>query len=233
MYFKNPYIALWYRIIFLMLCGYGILRHTSFNNPYYTTHMFSYFTIQSNIFCFIVFVILTYKSTEDLKHNTNSVFTGNLMQFKGMATMAISITFLCYQFVLRDRNFSMDNDALIAVSLNNILVHYLVPLMVIFDWLLFQPKGLYHWYDPYVWTIAPITYFFIIMTRAVCHSSASLQESVSKYPYFFLNIDTLGIHKVMMNAFFFGLVSVLIGYVIVIIDHCLCGNYHLKQYKTV
>lgn len=224
MYIKNPYYSLAYRFFYLCMCGYGIFLHFYPSDSSQTTHMFSYFTVQCNIFCFIVFFILFSSSLLTIQYPNDKIkmyFT----HLNGMALLSIIITFLTYHFVLNGSGFSMiENSAdtiLTAITSSSsiqiplpterdVYVHYLVPALTIIDWLLFEPKGQFKWFDPFLWLIPTLTYFFMTIIRCEIFSN--------DYPYSFLNLSSLGILKVLSIILLFAGISLFLGYMIVAFD---------------
>lgn len=212
MYIKNSYITFSYRIFFLVICGFSICTHFTFHDMDQNTRMISYFTIQSAIFCFIVFSLLAYSSYCEIKHNNIPFFRYSYISLKGMATLAIIITFLSYQFVLRELGFSMNNFTCYIDTFRDVLAHYVIPILVIFDWLLFQPKGLYRWFDTLTWLLFPAVYFIVISIRGVL---------VHRYPYFFLNVDEIGLSNVIIYVCIYITIVLFIGFGFFIIDKML------------
>ena len=77
-----------------------------------------------------------------------------------------------------------------------ILMHYIVPLMVILDYLLFFPKGLYKALHPLCWLILPYLYIAFTMICAKFGSKIfSGFGGSSRYPYPFLDTDLYGYEK--------------------------------------
>ncbi len=224
MYLKNPYYSLGYRFFYLCMCGYGIFLHFSPNDLANTTHMFSYFTVQCNIFCFIVFFILFLSSLFSIQY-PNDKAKMYFTHLNGMALLSIIITFLTYHFVLNGSGFSMTENTTDTVltaitqessvhipppSERDIYVHYLIPALTLLDWLLFEPKGKFKKYDPLLWLIPILTYFLMTIIRCEVFSN--------EYPYSFLNLSSLGIFNVMSIILVFAIISLFLGYLIIGFD---------------
>lgn len=214
MYISNPLITYTYRIIFLSICGIGLFMHIDFNSLNENIRMFSFFTIQMNLACFVTYIFLARESIAELKHPHSAYIHRNRFpNLRGMVMLAIIIVFLAYNFVLRNSGFSMLKDCPTTITTNDIFVHYLVPGMTFLDWLLFQPKGSFGIVDPFIWLILPLGYYCIVNIKTVLTSAG--------YPYYFINIDELGLNTVINNAFIFMIVCLIVGYLIVIIDRIL------------
>ena len=64
------------------------------------------------------------------------------------------------------------------------------------DWLLFDEKGRYRWFEPFLWGIFPSAYFVYTMIRA--RVSSFRFYNGSPYPYAFMDVDALGWGKVLL-----------------------------------
>ncbi|WP_242855844.1 Pr6Pr family membrane protein [Ruminiclostridium josui] len=129
--------------------------------------------------------------------------------------MTISMTFIIYHFVLvplytsHDVNYSV-------LNWQNILVHYFVPIMTVLDWLLFDKKQNFRWFDPMLWISIPISYFIFLIVRARIGGMIAIVQS--KYPYFFVDVDILGWINVLKYAGVFILGFLVLGYAIYLVD---------------
>lgn len=176
-----------YRITFLIVAGISLLLHFDINDEYYNTHEFSFFTVQSNIFCFVMMILILIKY---FRHK--STCSKALMFFKGMALSAIICTFLVYHFAEACNKYDFDKICLFGIPPKDLFAHYLTPFMYVFDWIIFQPKGYFKWWHIPGWLSFPALYFMGFMTRCQCND-ASAFCNVDKYPYFFLDYETLGV----------------------------------------
>lgn len=183
----KKYIELIYRIVFIIISGIGIGIHFNINDGDYNAHEFSFFTIQSNIFCFVMMCILLIKYFAGKDINSKA-----LMYFKGMSLSAILCTFLVYHFAECRFKYPIYTTGLIGIPLKSFLAHYVVPFMFILDWIIFQPKGYFKWWHIFGWLAFPLMYFLCFITRCGCND-ASAFTNVEKYPYYFLDYETLGV----------------------------------------
>ena len=51
----------------------------------------------------------------------------------------------------------------LAFSLSEMILNYIAPIMMLFDWFLFDSKGYFEIYDPLVWLILPTGYYIYAM----------------------------------------------------------------------
>lgn len=214
MYIHNNYLSMGYKFFYLTICGYGIYLNFYPDNFKNAAHMFSYFTIQCNIFCFIVFFILMLNAYFTIRYN-HSTLTKYFHHIYGMALLSIIITFLTFHFVLNNSGFSMLKDTTFnaAITENDIYVHYLVPALTILDWLLFEPKGYYKWYDPLIFLIPSVFYLVVTFVRCEVFNNS--------YPYSFLNLASVGMTKGGKFLITFIAVCLIIGYIILAFDYVL------------
>ena len=214
MYITNSLITYTYRIIYLVICGIGLFMHIDFGDFDENIRMFSFFTLQMNLVCFITYIILARETAIELKHPVSaSIHRNRFLNLRGMVLLAIIIVFLAYNFVLRNTGFTMLKGCPTTITVNDIYVHYLVPAMTFLDWLFFQPKGNFTIIDPFIWLILPLGYYCIVNIKTVFTSAG--------YPYYFINIDELGLNTVLNNAFLFMIICLTLGYLIVIFDRLL------------
>jgi hypothetical protein len=116
---------------------------------------------------------------------------------------------LAPQFLLSSSGYNL-------FSWQNVLVHYFVPVATILDWIIFDEKSSFRWFDPILWLLIPITYFIFILVRARFGGVIEIVKSL--YPYFFIDVDMLGWKTVLKNVSAFILGFLVLGYTIYIID---------------
>jgi len=211
----NRLLALIYRIIFLFVCGIGLYLNSGLPDGELAPYMLIFYTIQSNALCFIFFTILILKNLLDLKNKGIKGTTKFFPHFKGAVTMSIAVTFIIYHFILAPQLLS-ESSAYNLFSWQNVLVHYFVPIATILDWIIFDEKSSFRWFDPIQWLILPITYFIFILVRARIGGIIGIVKS--SYPYFFIDVDMLGWVRVFENASILILGFLFLGYIIYIID---------------
>lgn len=205
-------IELIYRIIFIILSGLSIGIHFSLNDENYNAHEFSFFTVQSNIFCFVIMCVLLIKYFMG-----RDICSKCLIYFKGMALSAILCTFLVYHFAECRIKYPLSVIGVFGLPVKTLFSHYITPFMFILDWLLFQPKGHFKWWHIAGWLAFPLTYFISFITRCCCNS-ASAFVNVQKYPYFFLDYETLGVGRFCSYIFVLLIILVAENTLIVMLD---------------
>lgn len=212
---KNRIIALIFRCLLVLGCGMGLYLNSGLPQGQFKPSMFVYYTILSNAVCFLFYIILSVKTGIELKKDGVKGITKLVPHFKGAIIMMIMVTMLVYHFILVPQAFSM-NTNYIYFSLSNILVHYFTPLMVIIDWLLFDKKNVYRWFDPLIWLTIPYVYFGFALFRA--EIGGVLTGVNSRYPYFFIDVDVLGWGGVLKYVVVVSLAFIILGYFLYFID---------------
>ena len=173
----------------------------------------AYFTYQSNVFVLIYFIINIIYS---IKHIKNHKSTSSILpKVKGAMTMSITITFLVYHFLLSASDFAMA-EPYKGHFISNILLHYIIPVMTIIDFIIFDKRGIYTKKDPLKWLLIPSAYFIFSIIRA---SIGEPFSGGSRYPYFFIDIDKYGLGTVLTNTILLVIGFLIIGYSIYFIDH--------------
>jgi hypothetical protein len=208
MYIKNRKFATIYRLILIILGVYGLYLNFT-GGRIDAVSLLSFYTIQSNIVVLIFFAWLVVRSWRRRDDQTPSLWYYTV---KGGVTVCIALTFIVFHFVLRPTLFAMGG---YVSSGANILVHYVVPLMTIGDWLLFDRKGGFRRLDPLKWLVIPLAYFIFALVRAPFGSLAGMN---SRYPYFFIDIDKYGVGQVALNVALFAVGFAALGYLLYLID---------------
>lgn len=161
--------------------------------------MLLYYTVLSNILIFSFLIYLVH--LENQGHNVNQ---RGLLRIKGGVTMAITITFVIYHFLLAPLAKPED-----FWNIRNFLVHYIVPIGMILDTLILDQKKSYHLLDPLGWTLTPLLYSLFAIFNGLVTKLPVPGAVDSPFPYFFINITKYGWLAVLQNS-----VGIFIGYVI-------------------
>lgn len=159
-----------------------------------------FFTNLSNLFCGVYFLVsfmwlLTKPKTDER--------TTLLPFIKGLATLCITVTMLVSTFMLK-----------MGMNLNLLFAHYIVPIMTLLDWALFDRKGQLKRRSPIIWISAPLAYFGVIML--LTHLDLGLG-----YPYPFLNIEENGVQTFTITIICMIIGVTLLGYVFYAADYFL------------
>ena len=107
---------------------------------------------------------------------------------KFICILAILLTFLVFNFLLAGR---ADRDPQANWRIGSIAFHVILPLMYVFDWLFFYEHKKVRWFYPLASVIIPVLYVIFVFVRAFIVNFNP--EVPYLYPYFFLNLDNLGV----------------------------------------
>ena len=87
--------------------------------------------------------------------------SASLTRIKGAVTTAILLTFFVYLVLLMPTATPEQ-----FWRVQNFALHFIAPILVILDWLLYDAKGHYRWFEPLTWTVLPLIYMtFALITK--------------------------------------------------------------------
>jgi hypothetical protein len=161
-----------YRLGVALLCLVAIvvqidhLRDLSIFKP---ANFFSFLTIQSNL---LVVAVLVYSAVRSLGHQA----WPRLDRLRTAATLYISLTFVVYGLLLSGYRDELQTT---VIWVDNV-VHKIIPLAMLADWLLDPPRLRLSWRDGPTWLLYPLAYVVYSLVRGAV---------VDWYPYPFLNPD--------------------------------------------
>jgi hypothetical protein len=81
----------------------------------------------------------------------------------------------------------LSGDSLLA----DVLLHRITPVLVPLFWLWLAPKGVITRRDPWLWALYPLAYFLYALVRGAVDG---------RYAYPFMNVETLGWARTLLNA---------------------------------
>ena len=105
----------------------------------------------------------------------------------GSATTSILIVGIMYHFLLRNV-WQPQGLQLLA----DVVLHYVVPILAFAYWLVFPPSSKLGVLAPLAWCLYPMGYFVYVFARG---------ELLGSYPYYFIDVTSLGYGKAMSNSF--------------------------------
>ncbi len=207
------------RILFLLLTFYGLFGHLATVDLVGFVNAISYFTIISNIMCFIVlFYAIMLRGKYGKKFYI--VYGGTLL--------SITLTFLVYNFVLANTDFTMRAMKELTFDVGDIFVHYLVPAVMWVDFIWIMPHKIFQKEYITTWLAIPVVYFVIIMSKAMLLTYFEFPNEYKRYPYDFLNVQVNGIPYLVSFVGLFVLLCIAIGLAICVLDF-VCGMIYTKN----
>lgn len=129
-------------------------------------HFFSYFTIESNIVSAVTLTV-----TAALLLRGRDTTSRTLTLWRGLGTFAMVVTGIIYAVLLSGIDVQTGGDW------KNVVVHYLMPVVVLVDWLI-TPRARISLRSAAWWLVFPLLYFVYSMVRG---------PLVDWYPYPFMD----------------------------------------------
>jgi hypothetical protein len=143
-------------------------------------NFFSFFTIESNVFAAIILII---SGIMVLAGKSSRLLT----VLRGAATLYMVTTGIVFALLLS----GLEAGVLTAVPWDNTVLHYIIPLAVLVDWIVDPPRKKIAFKTASVWLAFPIIYVVYSMIRG---------SVVNWYPYPFLNPTTSGYLGVLVTS---------------------------------
>jgi hypothetical protein len=192
---KNKAFVVLFRTCAFFFAVWGILAITGvFKNALNPVILLTY-TIQSNILTAVFFGILLTRtllcmSGKGKQYASLEKPYGFFPRLSAFIAFAILITMLVFWFILVP---AMTERTRSLLALDNLAVHLITPLFMLFDYMLFAERGTLKKYDPLLFTIIPYAYLLEALTLGLTHSVRYDSLGIhSYYPYIFLDIDRFG-----------------------------------------
>ncbi len=181
MLMNNKLSLVSYKVFFALLALSAVVTQMIYGitqDNFNATNFYSYFTIESNIFALVMFLV-----------SAKAVYTGkrdaNLDHLRGAATLYMLITGFIYSILLTGVDVNT------PLPWVNTVLHYLFPLVVLIDWLVDRPAKAITTKKALLWLGFPLAYFVYSLVRG---------HYVGWYPYPFMNAANLGYAEVAINA---------------------------------
>ena len=213
---RNRLIAFFYRVCALILGFIAIVYDFGIFNGEFKVINFFYFTIISNLFCVGLFLALSILTIKDILknglHGTSSISP----HIKGEILISILLTMSVYHFILIP--YALKLNPYQTLRITDVILHYCVPILTLFDWLLFDEKKSFKWYDPIIWTVGPYLYVIFVFIQAGFDITDRINAHIDNYIYAFLDVNLIGVANVIFNIISLTIVFVLVGYLIYGID---------------
>ncbi len=178
---------------------YGVMLSTGTRSiPGSTVVFFSYFTILTN-----VLVALALTAPAVLPDSRLGRWTAS-EAVRAAIAMYIAVVGLIYHALLAP---TWDPQGLTLVA--NHMLHTVMPIAFVLDWLLFVPKGRLRWIDPVKWLAYPLLYGLWTAIHGL---------AIGWYPYWFIDIGTLGWSRALTNFGALLLFFLALGLVVAALD---------------
>jgi hypothetical protein len=171
MYIENKTLSVIYKLIVLGLAAYGVAGACV---QYGAGESLRYFTLLSNI---LVGAVTLYLLVERLvAWGGNGGRRRASAYLRGMAMLSISVTCIVFNVMLAPQ---IDE----PLGFENYVLHVIVPVGFVLDWLLFAPKGMFRFPHIALWIVPAVAYEVIVLVAAIW---------TGFYPYPFLDVAEIG-----------------------------------------
>ena len=193
-----------------IVAGFGIFDNINTLRWDFYVH----FTNISNLLCIgVMFASLI----QTAKKKENSYVTAApMLKFIGM--LGILLTFLVFNIMLAGAE---GRDPQANWRIGSLCFHVVLPVMYIADWLLFRERRTVKWYYPIASIGFPLAYVIFLFVQAVILKFNTTIPTTSTpliYPYFFVNLDKLGVNGVLMWIGILAAAFAAVGFIFLIID---------------
>ena len=169
-----------------------------------------HFTNISNFLCLGVMfagLIQTIRKKED-----SFVTAAPMLKFIGV--LGILLTFLVFNIMLAGAE---GRDPQLNWRIGSLCFHVVLPIMYIADWFLFYERKQCKWYYPIASIAFPLAYAIFLLIQAIIlnfDSTILIPTTTTPliYPYFFVNLDNLGVPGVLMWVAILAVAFVAVGF---------------------
>lgn len=205
---KNTLAQLIYRVIlcvvsaFACLLSLGIFYIGVNGGNEFSWGFLKYYTNLSNYFVFVVSAIVLADTVKRVRGGETEGYSRKLQTFKFMTVVMILVTFLVVIFLL---NSPLKADY--WRNIGNMSYHCLAPLLFILDYILFDKKRSISVFAPLYSLIIPLVYVAYIFILG-----AAIEDF--QYPYFFLDVGSLGYGGALLWVLGLLAVFVVLGYLL-------------------
>src|SRR5689334_7016109 len=136
------------------------------------SNFFSFFTIQSNLLAVVALLLGACSRSTGSRRDL-------LDWFRGAATLYMVITGIVFSLLLS----GLEDAELTAVPWDNVVLHYVMPVVLLGDWLVDRPDRPVPFTRALVWLVFPLAYLAYSLIRG---------PIVDWYPYPFLDASVKG-----------------------------------------
>jgi len=217
MYLKTIYISIFYKLFIVVLCVCGIiLYHKSFTGPY--SHVLGlYFSIQITLIIIIYYIFAISKLLQQA--GKGGSYLPPYPRLKATIVFCGLLMLLIYNFILLPNYAETQETRTIYNPVASTILHDIIPLLIVAEWLVLDPKGKIHRADPLLWLLVPYTY--MLFTALNGRFFEPLFPNQTHYPYHFINIQLYGSGPVITYTGELSFIFLLFGYLLFYTDYFL------------
>ena len=204
-----------WKLVLVAFATYGLLDGAGILAGRYDANFPHMFTNISNLFAWGYFLcaaiwIIAHRDEEAVAPAPG---------FKYTATVSLLVTMLIAHFMLFDAMFRGGQ-----VVFHLVVLHYIVPIMTLLDWLLFDEKGAMPAWGPLAWMSLVLAYLVFTMVVVGVFGifwGGGTTADITSYPYTFLDPAISGVGGVVGFCAAMLVAFVALGYLLFGIDRLL------------
>ena len=181
----------------------GVLVKCGVFQPAPSLWLLSYFTILTNLFTGMYFLLEGAFAAFGWRQKAH--------EWKGALLLCNLLTGCVYYLVLHPGTFSLSD----VLTING-LQHFVIPLCVVIDWFMLEPKGRFRRWTPLKWALVPLCY--VLFIEIAVPAGLKIGNVRIGYPYFFLDPNRMGVSGVVGYSLGLGVCWLMAGYLLVWID---------------
>lgn len=194
---NNKIFALVFRLFGFLIGLTALIMQFTIGGGFMANTGWVFFTVQTNAFTTLQFLILFILTAVSLsKTGAKGKAPGINKTVQLATTFYISITFIVYWTLLSWQNYDIGvSDKITAVlsQLANVLLHGVVPIFAVLDWVFFMSDKSLGKKTALIWLAYPLAYFVFVAIRANVGAPLYTLNGVPLYyPYPFLEPAILG-----------------------------------------
>ena len=213
---RNTRASIVWKVVLIAFGCYGLLDGAGILAGGYDANFPHMFTNISNLFALLYFLCAVIWLAG---HRDDQQVATFAPQAKYTATISLLVTMLIAHFMLFDAMF---RDGKLVMHL--VALHYVVPLMTLFDWALFDEKGKMPVWGPFAWLSLVAAYLVFVMVGVGVfglYLGGGTTADISSYPYTFLDPAISGVGGVALFCGAMLVAFIVLGYLLWGIDHLL------------
>ena len=187
--------------VLIVLIGlYGMIQHSGWIRGEVRHDFFRYYTNLSNL---LVVMFYLFRLVIRIRGSYDGFFGRILFSelWFYSVTMTIFLTFGIFHFVLYPalkKAETEGNEFKFLHSYSNYIVHYIVPLLSLLNWLLFSKKEELSYTWALIWTVIP--WIYVIYAMIMGAAGKIIENTDSAYPYDFMDVSRHGALIVARNC---------------------------------
>ena len=146
MYIKSNTFAVVFRLIFIMVCGAGLIMKLLYSG-FSIDLILSDFALVTGVAAILYFI---YPAAARPGYERGAL--------RGAVTIYMIIVFVTYYFM----SFGTSGNPLANLDLAGFLLYYASPIIAFLDYILFCRKGEFSVYSPLIWTVLPVIFNIVV-----------------------------------------------------------------------